>query len=193
LPNVHSAPCTTCYRCLPKGVTGSRSRHTPPGFGQIVLRRPHAWVRVSFAHTRVSIVGWIYDPDHSLPAGMYVDVPHLDCLLVAAPVTVEGSRWPTSAPDRRDGFRTRGGVFRSHRCNRRTRFAVGGSSTGAPNGEYYSRAARCVSRLAEGAKAGGCETPTSSARRWSAMRAGRRSCSAGPRPWRCRLPSLPTL
>ena len=32
---------------------------------------------VSFAHTRVSIVGWIYDPDHSLPPGMYVDVPHL--------------------------------------------------------------------------------------------------------------------
>jgi hypothetical protein len=41
------------------------------------------WVRVSFAHTRVSIVGWIYDPDHSLPPGMYVDVPHLDCLVVA--------------------------------------------------------------------------------------------------------------
>jgi hypothetical protein len=35
-------------------------------------------------------VGWIYDPDHSLPPGMYVDVPHLDCLLVATPVTVEG-------------------------------------------------------------------------------------------------------
>ena len=32
-----------------------------------------------------------------------------------------GSRWPTSAPDRRDGFRTRGGVFRSHRCSRRPR------------------------------------------------------------------------
>jgi hypothetical protein len=45
---------------------------------------------VSFAHTRVSIVGWIYDPDHSLPPGMYVDVPHLDCLLVAPPITVEG-------------------------------------------------------------------------------------------------------
>src|ERR1700730_3908555 len=35
-PTVHSAPCTTCYRCLPTGVTGSRSRPTPPGFGQIV-------------------------------------------------------------------------------------------------------------------------------------------------------------
>src|SRR6478672_12480163 len=45
--------------------------------------------RVSFAHTRVSIVGWIYDPDHSLPPGMYVDVPHLDCLLIAALITVE--------------------------------------------------------------------------------------------------------
>ena len=89
-PTVHSAPCTTRYRCLPTGVTGSRSRPTPPGFGQIVLCRPDAWVRVSFAHTRVSIVGWIYDPDHSLPPGMYVDVPHLDCLLVAALITVEG-------------------------------------------------------------------------------------------------------
>jgi hypothetical protein len=45
---------------------------------------------ISFAHTPVSILGWIYDPDHSLPPGMYVDVPHLDCLLVAAPITVEG-------------------------------------------------------------------------------------------------------
>src|ERR1700730_7733101 len=54
-PTVHSAPCTTRYRCLPTGVTGSRSRPTPPGFGQIVLCRPDAWVRVSFAHTRVSI------------------------------------------------------------------------------------------------------------------------------------------
>ena len=43
---------------------------------------------VSFAATRVSIVRWIYDP--SLPPGMYVDVPHLDCLLVAALITVEG-------------------------------------------------------------------------------------------------------
>src|ERR1700730_8262455 len=83
-PTVHSGPCTTRYRCLPTGVTGSRSRPTPPGFGQIGLCRPDAWVRVSFAHTRVSIVGWIYDPDHSLPPGMYVDVPHLDCLLIAA-------------------------------------------------------------------------------------------------------------
>jgi hypothetical protein len=31
-PTVHSAPCTTRYRCLPTGVTGSRSRPTPPGF-----------------------------------------------------------------------------------------------------------------------------------------------------------------
>src|SRR6202048_5222931 len=47
----------------------------PPGFGQIVLCRPDAWVRVSFAHTRVSIVGWIYDPDPSLPPRMYVAGP----------------------------------------------------------------------------------------------------------------------
>jgi hypothetical protein len=33
-------------------------------------------------YARVSIVGWIYDPDHSLSPGMYVDVPHLDCLLL---------------------------------------------------------------------------------------------------------------
>ena len=32
----------------------------------------------------LSVVGWIYDPDYSLAAGMYVDVPHFDCLLVAA-------------------------------------------------------------------------------------------------------------
>jgi hypothetical protein len=44
---------------------------------------------VSFS-APVSILGWIYDPDHSLPPGMYVDVPHLDCLLVAALITVEG-------------------------------------------------------------------------------------------------------
>jgi hypothetical protein len=68
---VHSAPCTIHYRCLPTGVTGSRSRPTPPGFGQIVLCRPDAWVRVSFAHTRVSIVGWIYDPDHSFVVSVY--------------------------------------------------------------------------------------------------------------------------
>ena len=60
-PTVHSAPCTTRYRCLPTGVTGSHSRPTPPGFGQIVLCRPDAWVRVSFAHTRV----W---PDCSMSA-----------------------------------------------------------------------------------------------------------------------------
>src|ERR1700738_4882954 len=89
-PPVHSAPCTTRYRCLPTGVTGSRSRRTPPGFGQIVLCRPDAWVRVSFAATRVSIVRWIYDPDPFLPPGMSVTVPHLDCLLVAALITVEG-------------------------------------------------------------------------------------------------------
>ena len=86
-----------------RGVTGSRSRPTPPGFGQIVLCRPDAWVRVSFAHTRVSIVGWIYDPDHSLPPGMYVDVPHLDCLLVAAPITLEGLDHLILKPQQLDG------------------------------------------------------------------------------------------
>ena len=84
--------------------TGSRSRPTPPGFGQIVLCRPDAWVRVSFAHTRVSIVGWIYDPDQSLPPGMYVDVPHLDCLLVAAPITVEGLDHLILKPKQLDGI-----------------------------------------------------------------------------------------
>jgi hypothetical protein len=38
-----------------------------------------------------SIVRRIYYPDHSLRSGMYVDVPHLDCLLVAAPITVTTS------------------------------------------------------------------------------------------------------
>jgi hypothetical protein len=38
-----------------------------------------------FAAAPLSILGWIYDPDHSLSPGMYVDVPHLDCLLVAVP------------------------------------------------------------------------------------------------------------
>jgi alpha-glucosidase len=37
-----SRPCTTRYRCLPTGVTGSRSRPTPPGFGQIVGVTPSA-------------------------------------------------------------------------------------------------------------------------------------------------------
>src|ERR1700738_1962026 len=82
---------------------GSRSRPTPPGFGQIVLCRPDAWVRVSFAHTRVSIVGWIYDPDHSLPPGMYVDVPHLDSLLIAALITVERLDHIILKPQQLDG------------------------------------------------------------------------------------------
>src|SRR3984893_7792365 len=63
-----------------------------------------AWVRVSFAHTRVSIVGWIYDPDHSLPPGMYVDAPHLDCLLVAAPITLEGLDHLILKPKQVDGI-----------------------------------------------------------------------------------------
>jgi hypothetical protein len=66
------------------------ARSAPRGFGQpsFYVALPHgSW---SFLTTTLSIVGWIYDPDHSLPPGMYVDVPHLDCLLVAAPITLEG-------------------------------------------------------------------------------------------------------
>jgi hypothetical protein len=61
-----------------------------PDSRAVVLCRPDAWGRVSFAATPVSIVGWIDDPDHSLASGMDVDVPHLHCLLVATPITVEG-------------------------------------------------------------------------------------------------------
>jgi hypothetical protein len=43
------------------------------------------------------------DPDHSLPPGMYVDVPHLDCLLVAAPITVEGLHHLILQPKQLDG------------------------------------------------------------------------------------------
>jgi hypothetical protein len=68
-------------------------------------RRPAKPVAMicSFAHTRISIVGWIYDPDHSLPPGMYVDVPHLDCLLVAALITVEGLDHLILKPQQLDG------------------------------------------------------------------------------------------
>ena len=52
----------------------------------------------------LSIVGWIYDPDHSLPPGMYVDVPHLDCLLVAAPITLEGLDHLILKPKQLDGI-----------------------------------------------------------------------------------------
>jgi hypothetical protein len=37
----------------------------------VVLCRPDAWGRVSFAATPVSIVGWIYDPDHSFVVSTY--------------------------------------------------------------------------------------------------------------------------
>src|ERR1700720_3564787 len=46
--------------------------------------------RVSFGATPARIVGGIYDPDNPLAPGLVVDVPHLDCLLVAALITVEG-------------------------------------------------------------------------------------------------------
>jgi hypothetical protein len=103
LPNRAFGTLHDRYRCLPTGVTGSRSRPTPPGFGQIVLCRPDAWVRVSFAATPVSIVGWIDDPDHSLASRMDVDVPHLDCLLVAAPITLEGLDHLILKPKQLDG------------------------------------------------------------------------------------------
>jgi hypothetical protein len=74
-------------------VTGASARSAPRGFGQI--REPSFYTGLthglwSFLTTTLSIVGWIYDPDHSLRPGMYVDVPHLDCLLATAPITVEG-------------------------------------------------------------------------------------------------------
>src|SRR3984893_4482596 len=59
--------------------------------------------RVSFAANPLSIVGWIYYPDHSLPPGMYVDVPHLDCLLVAALITLEGLDHVILKPKQLDG------------------------------------------------------------------------------------------
>jgi hypothetical protein len=37
----------------------------------VVLCRPDAWGRVSFAATPVSIVGWLYDPDHSFVVSTY--------------------------------------------------------------------------------------------------------------------------
>jgi hypothetical protein len=63
--------------------------------------RPDAWGR--FAATPLSIVGWIYDPDHSLRPGMYVDVPDFDRLLVAAPITVEGLDHLILKPKQLDG------------------------------------------------------------------------------------------
>jgi hypothetical protein len=58
-----------------------------------------------FCVIRASL-GWIYDPDHSLRPGMYVDVPHLDCLLVAAPITVEGLDHLILKPKQLDGVTT---------------------------------------------------------------------------------------
>jgi hypothetical protein len=98
---------TTRYRCLPTGVTGSRSRPTPPGSGQILEPSFNVGLThgvVCHLSIPLSIVGWIYDPDHSLPPGMYVDVPHLDCLLVAAPITVEGLDHLILKPKQLDGI-----------------------------------------------------------------------------------------
>ena len=63
------------------------------------------WIFLDGNHLSIplSIVGWIYDPDHSLASGMYVDVPHLDCLLVAAPITLEGLDHLILKPKQLDG------------------------------------------------------------------------------------------
>ena len=59
--------------------------------------------RVSFAATPVSILGRIYDPDHSLASGMYVDVPHFDRLLIAPSITLKGLDHLTLKPKELDG------------------------------------------------------------------------------------------
>ena len=100
--------CAPHRCCLPTGVTSSRfALHSAglwPYSRAVVLCRPDPWGRFSFAVTPLSILGWIYDPDHSLPPGMYVDVPHLDCLLVAALITVEGLDHIILKPKQLDGI-----------------------------------------------------------------------------------------
>jgi hypothetical protein len=103
-PTVHSAPCTIHYRaCLQGRPARVRAPHRR-ALARLFYVGLTQWVRVSFAHTRVSIVGWIYDPDHSLPPGMYVDVPHLDRLLIAAPITLEGLDHIILKPKQLDGI-----------------------------------------------------------------------------------------
>jgi hypothetical protein len=58
---------------------------------------------VSFLTAPLSIVGWIYDPDHSLASGMYVDVPHFDRLLIAPSITLKGLDHLTLKPKELDG------------------------------------------------------------------------------------------
>jgi hypothetical protein len=67
----------------------------------------------------LSILRWIYDSDHSLTAGMYV--PHLDCLLVAALITVEGLDHLILKPKQLDAI-TAGGRFLSSIGKRVWRF-----------------------------------------------------------------------
>ena len=59
---------------------------------------------MSFLTTPLSISRWIYDPDHSLAAGMYVDVPDFDRLLVAALITVKGLDHLILKPKQLDGI-----------------------------------------------------------------------------------------
>ena len=59
---------------------------------------------MSFLTTPLPIAGWIYDADDALAAGMNVDVPNLDCLLVAAPITLEGLDHLILKPKQLDGI-----------------------------------------------------------------------------------------
>jgi hypothetical protein len=74
-----------------------------PDLRAVVLCRPDAWGRVSFAATPLSIAGWIDDPDHSLASRMDVDVSDFHCLLVAALITVEGLDHVILKPKQLDG------------------------------------------------------------------------------------------
>jgi hypothetical protein len=58
---------------------------------------------VSFLIAPLSFARRVNDPHHSLASRMYVDVPHLDCLLVATPITVEGLDHLTLKPKQFDG------------------------------------------------------------------------------------------
>jgi hypothetical protein len=60
-------------------------------------------VRVSFLAIPLSLSG-IDNTDHSLAAGMYVDVSDFDRLLVAAPITVEGLDHLILKPKQLDGI-----------------------------------------------------------------------------------------
>ena len=64
--------CRTIVICRTWLIRALHSAGLWPYSRAIVLCRPDAWGRVSFAATPVSIVRRIYYPDHSLAAGMYV-------------------------------------------------------------------------------------------------------------------------